>query len=148
MFIYGKTSANAIAVMSYLARGAKRRVGSAEIAGERGISVPLTAKLLTRLASAGLVTGKAGPGGGYMLARPASSVCLLDIVSLFEQTETPPVCPFGHDWCGVGAPCPIHDAVVGLIETNARFMKKTTLAIFAEKQKGNRAMPPARSIKE
>jgi Rrf2 family protein len=131
MFIYGKTAANAIAVMSYLAADPARRAGSGEIARARGISLALTAKLLTQLAAAGLVKGQPGPGGGYTLAKPAGDICLLDIVSLFEQTEEPSRCPFGPDWCGKGEPCPLHDTILAMIENNRRFMETTTLAIFA-----------------
>jgi Rrf2 family protein len=134
MFIYGKTAANAIAVMSYLAADPKRRSGSGEIAEARGISRPLTAKLLTQLASAGLVSGQPGPGGGYTLAKPAESICLLDIVSLFEQTSTNTNCPFGESWCGVGNPCPLHDTIVGMIANNKVFIEKTTLAVFGNTQ--------------
>ena len=130
MFIYGKTSANAIAIMSFLAADPERRAGSGEIADARRISKALTAKLLTQLASAGLVTGQPGPGGGYMLAKPARNICLLDIASLFEQTKSPSMCPFGHDWCGNGAPCPLHDTITGMLESNRIFMKKTNLAVF------------------
>lgn len=130
MFIYGKTAANAIAVMSYLAVDPKRRVGSGEIAESRGISRALTAKLLTQLASAGMVQGQPGPGGGYTLAKPAAEICLLDIVSLFEQTSTNTNCPFGESWCGIGNPCPLHDTIVGMIASNKQFIEKTTLAIF------------------
>jgi len=133
MFIYGKTSANAIAVMSYLAADPNRRAGSGEIAKARKISRALTAKLLTQLASAGLVSGQPGPGGGYTLAKPAQSICLLDIASLFEQTEPPSLCPFGHDWCGVGEPCPLHDVIAGMLDANREFMKKTRLAVFEGK---------------
>jgi len=130
MFIYGKTSANAIAVMSFLAEDPKRRAGSAEIAKVRKISRALTAKLLTQLAAAGLVKGQPGPGGGYTLAKPAGKICLLDIASLFEQTEPPSLCPFGHDWCGKGNPCPLHNMISGMIDSNRAFMKKTSLAVF------------------
>ncbi|MFA7342710.1 MAG: Rrf2 family transcriptional regulator [Terrimicrobiaceae bacterium] len=130
MFIYGKTSANAIAVMSFLAAEPKKRAGSGEIAKARGISRALTAKLLTQLAAAGLVSGQPGPGGGYTLAKPARTICLLDIASLFEQIEPPSLCPFGHDWCGKGDPCPLHNMISGMIDSNRSFMKKTSLAIF------------------
>ena len=130
MFIYGKTSANAIAVMSFLAADPKRRAGSGEIAKARNISQALTAKLLTQLAAAGLVRGQPGPGGGYTLAKPAKKICLLDIASLFEQTEPPSLCPFGHDWCGKGDPCPLHNMIAGMIDSNRNFMKKTSLALF------------------
>ncbi len=135
MFIYGKTSANAIAVMSYLAADTSRRAGSAEIAKSRGISKALTAKLLTQLATAGLVAGQSGPGGGYTLAKPAARICLMDVASLFEQTEPPSLCPFGHNWCGKGDPCPLHDTLAEMVAANRSFMEKTTLAIFMAKTK-------------
>lgn len=133
MFVYGKTSANAIAVMSYLAADPKRRAGSAEIAKERGISKALTAKLLTQLAAAGLVMGQPGPGGGYTLAKPAGTISLMDIVELFEQTNQPTLCPFGHNWCGVGNPCPLHDEITQVMEANRRFMEGTRLSVFSGK---------------
>ncbi len=134
MFIYGKTSANAIAVMSFLAADPKRRAGSGEIARARKISRALTAKLLTQLATAGLVHGQPGPGGGYTLAKPAAKICLLDIASLFEQTEPPSLCPFGHDWCGKGDPCPMHDTIIGMVGQNRNFMETTSLALFVGKE--------------
>jgi len=108
-------------------------VGSGEIARARGISRALTAKLLTQLAAAGLVSGQPGPGGGYTLGKSAEKICLLDITSLFEQTEPPSVCPFGPDWCGKGDPCPLHDTIAGMIDSNLRFMQETSLAVFGGK---------------
>jgi Rrf2 family protein len=140
MFIYGKTSANAIAVMSYLAAEPDGRSGSGEIAKSRGISRALTAKLLTQLAAAGLVSGQPGPGGGYRLAKPAKEICLFDIVALFEQTGEPSVCPFGHGWCGKGDPCPLHETLAKMIAGNLAFLEKTSLAVFA----GKPARKPAR----
>lgn len=131
MFIYGKTASNAIAVMSYLAAHPETRAGSGEIAGARGISQALTAKLLTQLAAAGLVRGTPGPGGGYMLGKKAADISLLQIVSLFEQTATPSLCPFGHNWCGVGEPCPLHDTILRMVEKNQQFLEGTRLSVFA-----------------
>jgi Rrf2 family transcriptional regulator, iron-sulfur cluster assembly transcription factor len=130
MFVYGQTAANAIAVMSYLAADPAHRVGSGEIAGARNISRALTAKLLTQLAAAKLVTGQPGPGGGYILAKDPREISLMDIASLFEQVDPPSVCAFGHGWCGNGAPCPLHDSIHQLMDTNRRFMNETKLSIF------------------
>ncbi len=130
MFIYGKTAANAIAVMSYLAVDPARRVGSGEISKARRISQPLTAKLLTQLASAGLVAGQPGPGGGYTLAKSPNEICLLDIASVFEQTDAPSICPFGHGWCGKGDPCPLHDTIICVVDSNRKFMEETRLSVF------------------
>jgi Rrf2 family protein len=137
MFVYGQTAANAIAVMSYLAADPARRAGSGEIAAARNISKALTAKLLTHLASARLVVGQPGPGGGYNLAKHPSEISLLDIVSLFEKIEPPDVCAFGHGWCGTGKRCPLHNPIEQVVAVNRRFLEGTHLAVFlgAKKQK-------------
>ncbi len=135
MFVYGQTAANAIAVMSYLAADPSCRAGSAEIATARNISKPLTAKLLTQLAAAGLVRGQPGPRGGYTLAKNPHEISLLTIASLFEQTEPPAVCAFGHGWCGKGDPCPLHHSIQQVLRTNRRFMEDTRLSVFLPARK-------------
>ena len=134
MFAYGQTAANAIAVISYLAANPSRRAGSGEIAAARRISKALTAKLLTHLASTRFVAGRPGPGGGYTLAKDPADISLWDIASIFEQTDLPSLCPFGHGWCGTGAPCPLHDAIHRLAEENLQFMKGTRLSVFSPKK--------------
>lgn len=130
MFIYGQMAANAIAVMSYLAARPGRRAGSTEVAKARNISRALAAKILSQLSGSGLLHGQAGPGGGYSLAKPANEICLLDIVRIFEQTEPPSVCPFGHGWCGKGEPCPLHDSIDALRRRNLEFLETTRLSVF------------------
>ena len=135
MFVYGQTAANAIAVMSYLAAEPSHRAGSAEIAEARNISRALTAKLLTQLAAARLVSGQPGPGGGYMLAKDPAEISLFDIASLFEQVSLPDICPFGHGWCGKGDPCPLHYTIQNLLDVNKGFMHDTKLSVFLHKMK-------------
>lgn len=130
MFIYGKTASNAIAVMSYLAATAPQRVRSAVIAKARDISPVFTAKLLTQLAGAGLVSGQPGPGGGYTLAKPPAEIRLMDVVTLFEQIDERSRCPYGAHWCGKGAPCPLHDTITDMIATNRNYLQNTRLSVF------------------
>lgn len=130
MFIYGKTAANAISVISYIAERPDQRVGSGEIAKARSISQPLTAKILTQLAAARLVIGQPGPGGGYKLGRPAETINLASIIRLFEQTEPPTLCPFGPGWCGVKDPCPLHGQISEMTEKIRHFIEETNLSIF------------------
>ncbi|MBN8458201.1 MAG: Rrf2 family transcriptional regulator [Verrucomicrobia bacterium] len=138
MFIYGKTATNGIAVMSYLAGIAPRRAGSEEIAAGRKISRMLTAKLLTQLSAAGLVSGQPGPGGGYTLARDPDDIRLADIVGLFTHGEEPSPCPFGSGWCGVGDPCPLHATITSLMEAHRAFLENTRLSVF---QAGGGVLP-------
>lgn len=132
MFTYSKLAQAAIAVVSFLAEisGEKRLAGSGEIAEARDLSKALVAKILTLLSSAGLVTGKSGPAGGYQLARDPSSISLLDVVRVFEDLESQVMCPFGPHWCGVGPQCPLHDTFVELRQQVIDRLAQETFAQF------------------
>lgn len=133
MFMYGKMAADAIAVTSFLAANPERLCGTAEIAKNRNISKALTAKLLTRLSTAGITEGRPGPGGGYRLNREADDINLLQIVEIFEQADTISICPFGQGWCGTGDLCPLHDELVGMVQNNQKFLEGTRLSVFTPK---------------
>lgn len=132
MFTYSKLAQAAIAAVSFLAEisGEKRLAGSGEIAEARDLSKALVAKILTLLSSAGLVTGKSGPAGGYQLARDPSSISLLDVVRVFEDLESQVMCPFGPHWCGVGPQCPLHDTFVELRQQVIDRLAQETFAQF------------------
>ncbi|MCG3138836.1 MAG: HTH-type transcriptional regulator IscR [Phycisphaerae bacterium] len=132
---YGKSTQNAIAAMSHLAEVYPRgeRLSSGDIAQVRGLPQTLTAKLLTQLSQAGLVSGSPGPGGGYALAKPPIQITLLDISQVFERMQDPMICPFGPQWCGQGEPCPLHAHLQQLNEQFDEFLKQTTLQVFVGK---------------
>jgi Rrf2 family iron-sulfur cluster assembly transcriptional regulator len=44
-------------------------------------------RVLRRLVDAGIITGVSGPGGGYALARPATAITLLQVVTAVEGTQ-------------------------------------------------------------
>lgn len=60
------------------------RLNAAQLAEETGLPVPTVAKLVSRLASAGLLKSVRGAHGGFKLARPAAAITLADIVEAVE----------------------------------------------------------------
>lgn len=142
MFAYGKTAANAIATISFLAQRmgqegrSARPATSIEISRNRGISQTLAAKLLTILSQNGMVTGSPGPRGGYWLARDPTQISLFEVVSLFEKTDEWIACPFGKNWCGHQAPCPLHIKLKAFNDEIMAFLQGTTLDVFRETEPG------------
>ena len=135
--IQQKTTQNAIAAMSRLAEihdGPSAHLASSrEIAENRNLPVPLVGKILTELSRSGLVVGSPGPGGGYRLAKPPSQITLKDVVTLFERDNDQP-CPYGPDWCGKKAPCPLHESLSAMKEDFDRYLASTTFAVFEKTQ--------------
>lgn len=71
----------------------------ADLSEEQGISVSYLEQLFAYLRRGGLVQGVRGPGGGYVLTRPASDISLADIVAAVDgQTSVEPSRPgFGQN---------------------------------------------------
>jgi len=59
-------------------------VSRRDIAMRQGISADYVAQLFRRLRAAGLVEGVRGPGGGYTLARDATTIRVGDVVRVVE----------------------------------------------------------------
>lgn len=137
MLGYGKMSGCAVAAVSALAEVHHHgtTLSSAQIAENRNLSQPLVAKVLTQLSQHGLVHGTRGPGGGYRLARDPGAVTIFEIVELFEGHREQNSCPFGPGWCGVGAPCPLHDTLASMASTAAAKLRKTNFSSFAKHPK-------------
>jgi Rrf2 family transcriptional regulator, iron-sulfur cluster assembly transcription factor len=137
MIRFGKTAQTAISALSLLAElydGGKTKLSSAQIAEKRGLPQPVVAKVLTIVSSLGLVDGTRGPGGGYWLKKPPEKISLLDIVEEFERQDAGIMCPFGPNWCGHGAPCPMHDTLVRQDAEWMSYLRDTKLSVFHGKR--------------
>jgi len=84
-------------------------VSVAEIASRTGISEKYMEKLIRRLKRAGLVLSKRGPKGGHVLAKPAASITVGDVVRALEDWVVLKGCNPGKDACATcsrQATCP------------------------------------------
>jgi len=143
MIRFGKTAQTAVSALSLLAEmydGGKTKLSSHDIAARRELPQPVVAKVLTIVSSLGLVDGTRGPGGGYWLKKSPDQISLLDIVEEFERQDGRVMCPFGPNWCGKGAPCPMHDELSRIDADWTRYLRETTLAVF---QRGEAAAASA-----
>ena len=59
----------------------------ADLSAEQGISVSYLEQLFAYLRRQGLVQGVRGPGGGYILTRPATDISLADIVAAVDGAD-------------------------------------------------------------
>ena len=87
MLSLSKKTDYALLALSYLTEvGAGRAANTREIAEKYDIPVELLAKILQRLAKAGLVASTAGPTGGYRLARTPESISVGAVIEIVDGT--------------------------------------------------------------
>ena len=121
----------ALHTMAHLASRPGERLSARELAEVFNASENHLAKVLQRLSRAGLLQSTRGPGGGFVLGRPAGDITLLMV---FEAVDGPlqfSDCLFQRPVCN-GRSC-----VMGktLRRANAMFEKhfsQTTLATYAK----------------
>jgi FeS assembly SUF system regulator len=86
-------------VLATLAQAPGRVHSAAELAERARLELPTVSKVLKPLAHAGLVTGFRGASGGYMLARPAADIPLIEIVEAIEGKLGLTECSGEHSAC-------------------------------------------------
>jgi Rrf2 family protein len=86
------------AAVEMAAAPAGEPVTAAAVAEKYRLPPSVVAKVIQKLAQAGIAAGTRGVAGGYRLSRPASAIPLLEIVELFEGPRTDTACVLGK--CG------------------------------------------------
>jgi Rrf2 family iron-sulfur cluster assembly transcriptional regulator len=77
------------ALLSLALHASDRPTSVKDIAERTGLPQPYLEQILLAAKGAGLVRSKRGVGGGYVLARPAASITLADIVGAVEGPQLP-----------------------------------------------------------
>ncbi len=75
------------------------RVNIKTLAEILNASVAHLAKIFQRLSKAGYVTSVRGPAGGFVLAKAADEITLLDVYEAIEGKVNLQYCPLGKDKC-------------------------------------------------
>lgn len=101
------------------------------ISDELDISFHFLTKIFQKLTQADLLQSFRGPNGGVTLARPASAITLMDLVTAIDGPALFTECVLGLPGCGEQKPCPLHNAW-GLERDRLKVIFEcTTLAILA-----------------
>jgi Rrf2 family protein len=120
-------AALALHAMAFLAGQPDRRFATGEIASELHVSEAHLSKVLQRLAKAGLVKSARGPHGGFVLARPADEIRLLDAYEAIEGPLAESRCILGLPTCGAKR-CIFGDLVTGVNARVRDYLTKTKLS--------------------
>jgi Rrf2 family protein len=105
--MFSQTAEYALRAMVMLAEDSTAARTSEQIAMRSRIPLDYLSKVLQALARSGLLTAKRGPGGGFVLSRPAAEVCVLDVINSVDPIRRIRSCPLGIEAHGTTL-CPLH----------------------------------------
>jgi FeS assembly SUF system regulator len=101
---------------------------AADIAEVYGISTPLMAKILQKLAREGLVAARHGSSGGYTLARHASLITALDVIRAIDGPLFITSCVTSHGACDVAMTCSIREPLRRVNDSILEVLGKVTIS--------------------
>ena len=117
-----------IAVRHLAAHRGEPSQSACDIAEAYGISAPLLAKVLQRLARHGLVTARHGSSGGYTLARDASMITALDVIRAIEGPLFITSCVTSRGACDVTTTCSIREPLKRVNDSILEVLGKVTIS--------------------
>jgi Rrf2 family transcriptional regulator, iron-sulfur cluster assembly transcription factor len=116
------------AMISLSLYGDGRPMALHDIAGREGISLAYLEQLFVKLRRGKIVSSVRGPGGGYVLARPAADIRVDEIIDSVEESLVPVSCMDAKGRCVCDDQCISHRVWQGLGERVRQFLSSITLA--------------------
>jgi FeS assembly SUF system regulator len=107
-------------------------LSASDIAQAYGISAPLLAKVLQRLAKHGLLTARHGSSGGYQLARHPNDISALDVINAVDGPVVITSCVTSHGNCDQSLTCTVREPLRRVNESIARVLRSVTISQMSE----------------
>ena len=98
-----------------------------DISGREGISLTYLEQLFVKLRRGEIVKSVRGPGGGYLLAKPAAKIRVDEIIDSVEESLVPVACMDQKEGCNCEDQCVTHTVWHGLGERIRQFLASMTL---------------------
>lgn len=122
------TSQYAIRILSYIAKDECGSLCNAkELSTLLGIPHKFLTKIMTELVKYGFILSIRGREGGYKLAKPASSITVMDILEKFNDQINDEQCILGIGVCDSKNKCALHDQWVQPKHMIKQMFEETTL---------------------
>lgn len=112
--------------------GEGRLVSRRELSGVTDAPLSVLAQPLAALVRADVLVARAGPRGGYRLARPAREVSVYEIVMAIDGEGRPERCVLHEGVCSWEGACPFHAVLADAQERFADALRATSLADVLE----------------
>ena len=133
MLKLSKKSDYALIALKHLAVNAdKGSFSASDIAEAYGISAPLMAKVLQKLARVGIVSARHGSTGGYTLARDAKLITALEAIDAIDGPLSLTSCVTNHGDCEQTKTCTIKEPLRRVNNTILAVLNKVTISEMAD----------------
>ena len=130
--MFSQTNEYALRVVTYLALYPDKPAKNADIAKVTQVPAGYLYKVLQVLDRAGLVHGQRGMHGGFILARPADQISVLDVLSAVDPLPRVKLCPLNLEGHSLHL-CSLHKRIdQAFARVEEAFAKSTISELLAD----------------
>jgi Rrf2 family protein len=112
-----------------------------DIAEIQGLPPTYLEQLMVLMRKAGLLTATRGAHGGYLLARSAAEITLLEIIEILEGPLNLAECPVGTGCCGKPETCALNELWAEGSKALSDVFANISLSKMVERQRDKEASP-------
>lgn len=120
------------AVLDLAIHEGKGPIALADIAQRQGISLSYLEQLFSKLRKRSLVSSVRGPGGGYNLARDASTIFIAEVITAVDEHVDTTRCG-GAGNCKDNGPCLTHDLWMDLSNRIYGYLNQISIKDLVER---------------
>lgn len=125
--MFSQTVQYALRATLYITEQSPRAVRIPEVAGAVRAPANYLAKILGKLARAGVLRSTRGPAGGFRVAARVERASLASVVAVFEPT-TRRRCLLGGAVCAASTSCQVHERWAPIADSTTAFLQNTSIA--------------------
>ena len=96
------------------------------------MSAALTAKVLQKLAKAGLIVSRHGSGGGYQLDRHPKEISAFEVISAIDGPLAITSCVTTHGECGQAPTCSVREPLRRVNDSILQILKAVTISQMSD----------------
>lgn len=135
MFKLSKKADYGLIALRHLAMNNRQGSASAgDIAELYGISAPLMAKVLQKLAREGLLQARHGSTGGYILAKDPASITALEAISAIEGPVMITSCNTHRGECDHADQCTVREPLRRVNDSILHVLRRVTISQMTEER--------------
>ena len=121
-----------IAVRYLAKQGPGGTCSASDVSEACGISGPLMAKVLQKLAKGGLVMSRHGSGGGYQLARDPRDINAFEVINAIDGPLSITSCVTTHGECEQTPTCTVREPLRRVNDSILQILKTVTIWQLSE----------------
>ncbi len=125
--MFSQTAEYALRAMVCLAQNPEKSLTSQDLAQVTQVPAGYLSKVLHALVRGQLILSRRGVGGGFVLARPADTITILDVLNVVDPMQRITTCPLGLKSHGKHL-CPLHRKLDDAMALTEQAFAQTSLA--------------------